>query len=285
LSYGGSSGRTFTGRSRASSGKKSRRKKQEFHRHRVRGIEEEGPDAGQVRSRTILALDRLGHQVFSPLPGGYDLQRWTNNLNSLLDDYERRIGPDQLPPGFRKAREDALMLLRPVDTSSLDAQIEKLGREETEESRKKSEERALLESRIRKARVEQESCSKELETERGKLAAAEKENREKGFFGRLLEGTQRTDELKAKVGDLERKLKIINDEVAKLRESLAGLAAKPSAGEAGTTDPAEIDRLVSERTEKLQLAKERELATMAIAELIARSEVKSGIENGQQVPT
>ena len=79
LSFGSETGRTRSGTKGISgkSNKKTKRKKQEYHIHRrAYAQESERLKPAEVRARTILALDRLGHQVLSTEPGGYDLEDW-----------------------------------------------------------------------------------------------------------------------------------------------------------------------------------------------------------------
>ena len=68
---GGGTGRTRSGsKGFSSKEKKEKRKKQEYHIHKRAHFQEtERPDAEEVRKRTILALEKLGHQVLSTEPG------------------------------------------------------------------------------------------------------------------------------------------------------------------------------------------------------------------------
>ena len=77
MSFGSETGRTRSGTKGSSSKEKKqkKKKKQEFHSHRRAHFQEsERHDPEEVRARTIIALDKLGHQVLSTEPGGYDLR-------------------------------------------------------------------------------------------------------------------------------------------------------------------------------------------------------------------
>lgn len=65
MSFGGGTGRTRSGtKGFSSKEKKQKRKKQDYHIHKRAHFQEtERPDPEEVRKRTILALERLGHQV------------------------------------------------------------------------------------------------------------------------------------------------------------------------------------------------------------------------------
>ena len=142
LSFGSETGRTRSGTKGVSgkAKKKLKRKKQEYHMHRGHFHEEEQVSPEQVRARTVLALDRLGHQVLSTEPGGYDLEAWVRSLNSLLDDFEEKIGEEKVTDEFRKAREGALapLLSRSV-SGDVDSEIRKLVDEEADQRARLSE--------------------------------------------------------------------------------------------------------------------------------------------------
>ena len=76
MSFGGSGRSSFGSKGFAGGQKKEKRKKQEFHRHKVKYSEEEHLDFQHLKERTVTALGKLGAQVFSLEPGGYTFENW-----------------------------------------------------------------------------------------------------------------------------------------------------------------------------------------------------------------
>ncbi|MDG6906568.1 MAG: hypothetical protein JRN20_12370 [Nitrososphaerota archaeon] len=141
MSFSTSSGRSFGGKSSQRKGRKRKqefrerkvaqrkdqKKRQEFHKHKLKFTEEQHLDFEQLKSRVIVALDKLGHQVFSVELGGYTFHNWMTSFNLLLDDFEEKAGPKNLPKVYFDARgiltED---LVKPADTADLDWEIQNL---------------------------------------------------------------------------------------------------------------------------------------------------------------
>ena len=63
-------------------------------------------DYNQLKTRTIIALDKLGHQKFSSEPGGYSLENWMKGVNLLLDDFEEKMGAARLPSAYAERRRE-----------------------------------------------------------------------------------------------------------------------------------------------------------------------------------
>jgi len=290
LSFGSETGRT-RGSTKGSSKKekKQKRKKQEFHMHRRTHSQEAGSlDLEEVRARTILALDRLGHQVLSTEPGGYDLEHWMKSFNSLLNDFEEKVGNDHITEEFRARRKEAASYLAPSSTSSeVDSEIEQLTHEEESA-------RAVLDGAEKKAaarlaslRQERDACSKELKAQKEKLAEAIEARQSRQFFSRILRPGPSTEQAQAKVAGLESKLHGLEDEIERSRK------ARAASGRGGPAegDPAylEAERTLEEVRSKLaevrsarlnraQLTREREIAAQTISEIISSMKLEAGPE-------
>ena len=132
LSFGSETGRTRSGtKGFSSKEKKQKKKKQEFHSHRRAHFQDsERYDPEEVRARTILALDKLGHQVLSTEPGGYDFRAWMKSLNSLLDDFQEKMGTDRITDEFRARLHEAVLSLVPSSSQEIEQEVEKLNQEE-----------------------------------------------------------------------------------------------------------------------------------------------------------
>lgn len=107
--------------------RKDRKQKQEFHKHKLKFTEEQHLDFEKLKSRVTVALDKLGHQVFSVEPGGYSFDNWMASFNLLLDDFEEKAGPENLPKVYFDARQILTEdLVKPADTADLDWEIQNL---------------------------------------------------------------------------------------------------------------------------------------------------------------
>lgn len=270
MSFGSQSGRTRSG-TKGYSGKerKQKRKKQEYHTHRRAHLHEEAVlDPEAVRARTILALDKLGHQVLSTESGGYDLANWTRNFNSLLDEFQEKMGSAS-GAEFGAKREEALGYLTPSSTADIDSQIEALSREEAAARKALEDAHAKAAARRSALRDEKEACAKQLKEEREKLEALKKAGQSRGLFSRFKKSGPSIEQAEEGVKKLEAKLASLDEEVK------AGRGASPSTGQAeGDQSSLEALRsrivdLQSSRQSALQVAKERELATKTMASFIS----------------
>jgi chromosome segregation ATPase len=125
LSFGNNN-RTFGQRS-------VKRKKQEFHRHKIKPSEtRESPDFVSLKERTMLSLTHLGEQRFAEEPGGYSFENWMNSLNLLLDEFEEQAGSENLPSDYFAKRLELISSLAESKqpSSELDSEIANLREEE-----------------------------------------------------------------------------------------------------------------------------------------------------------
>lgn len=291
LSFGSGTGRTRSG-TKGFSGKekKQKRKKEEFHGHkRARFQESERPDPEEVRARTILALDRLGHQVISSEPGGYDLEDWTRSLNSLLDDFQEKVGAERVTEEFRMRREEALGRLVPSSSArEIDSEIERLTKEEEAASAAVDEAEKRATAKLASLREERDACEKELKAQKEKLTELREAKQSRQFFSRILRAGPSTGQAEAEVAELESKLKSLQEEIERSRKARS--AARGSAS--GEGDPAYLEaqrrreaarekllELQSSRQNLLQLAPEREAATQALSVMVSAMKLEGTASN------
>jgi len=282
LSFGSETGRTRSGTKGISgkANKKLKRKKQEFHTHRRAYVQEsERLDSEEVRARTILALDRLGHQVLSTEPGGYDLGDWLRSLNSLLDDFEERIGIDGLPSEFQTRRKEALApLAGPADSPDADSEIERLTMEEEAARVAIADLSRQAKAKLASLREERDSCAKELRLEKEKLVAMKDAKESRKFFSRLLGAGPSTAQAEGRVTELESKLSNLENEIADARKARSASGGTGD-GQTGSTTLEVQERLEgiqerllelqSAKQQRLQLSHEREIAAKAISDVIS----------------
>jgi len=235
-------------------------------------------DYEQLKARTIIALDKLGHQKFSPEPGGYSVENWVKGVSLLLADFEGKMGESRLPRGYvEKKRLLFDYLLKPVDTSSIDGSISELKQRETEVVRKLHEERMLTASKIDELQNELAKRSAEQEEETAPAADAGRQGRSTSFLGRLLGRTQRSPSKASqdKVREPDPRLQSLPGEISEQRKLLRSIdqrsPASPLAEQWKTLESlqARIRELEGERLEKIQLVKEREEVTASMAEMIS----------------
>jgi len=279
LSFGSETGRTRSGTKGISgkSKKNQKRKKQEFHTRRGGYIQEPGRlNPEEARARTILALDRLGHQVLSTEPGGYDLEDWLRSLNSLLDDFQAKIGEDRVPDEFRQRRREALVAIAPrTPSGGVGSEIGKLVQEEEVARAALADLDRQAAARLASLRGERDGCARELKLERERLAGMRVAKESRKFFSRLVGAGPSTAQAEAKVAELESKLSRLEEEIDRARK-----AHSTSSG--ATFDSANVEahekledirnrllELQAAEQERLQLAREREVATKAISDSIS----------------
>jgi len=285
LSFGGGTGRTRSGtKGFSSKEKKQKRKKQDYHIHKRAHFQEtERPDPEEVRKRTILALERLGHQVLSSEPGGYDLEDWMRSLNSLLEDFEDKVGDGVVGDEFRARSQQALGRLVPSSSAKeIDQEIEKTTEEQAAASAAIDEAERRASARLASLREERDACVKELKKEKDKLAEIKEARQSRQFFSRILRAGPSTEQAEASVAELESKLKRTEDEIERMRKarSVAG------GGVSGQGDPAYVEAqkrfeaarskllaLQSSRENILQLVSEREAATQTLSQMISALEL------------
>lgn len=239
-------------------------------------------DYNQLKARTIIALDKLGHQKFAAESGGYSLETWVRGVSLLLDEFEEKIGEARLPKEYvEKRRLLTDYFLRPVDTSSIDASISGLGGEEAEVVRKLGDERDRVKARIDGLRKDVAKCTEELEKEQPQAAVQPLPERSGSLLRRLFAGRQAsaTREETDRRAELEKKLQSLQAEISAQQEVLKSIdqqsPASPIAEDWKALESlqARIRELERERLEKTQLAKEREEFTASIADAISNINV------------
>jgi len=278
---GGGTGRTRSG-SKSFSGKekKQKRKKQEYHDHmRAHFQETERPDAEEVRKRTILALERLGHQVLSSEPGGYDLEDWMRNVNALLDDFSEKVGDGLVGEEFRARSQQALSGLAPSSSATeMDSEIEKVTQEQAAASAAVGEAENTASARLASLREERDACVKKLNEERERLSEI-KARQSRQLFSRLLRSGPSTAEAEKSVAELESKLEGLEREIERRRKA----RSDPAYIEAEKRFEAARSKLLelqSSRQGLLQLAREREAATQALSAMISSLKLSEAAPNG-----
>jgi hypothetical protein len=292
LSFGSQSGRTRSGtKGFSSKEKKLKRKKQEFHTHkRWHDQDAERPDPEEVRARTMLALDRLGHQVISTEPGGYDLEDWLRSLNSLLDDFQERIGPDRVSEEFRARRQEAVeVLMSRSKPGGANPEIERLIHEEGEARKTLDEAQEKAAARLASLREERDSLERELKAERQRLAELREAKQSRTLFSRMLRAGPSTEEAEASVAKLGSDLRRTEEEIERARKTRSA-AAGPAGQEGNSTVFEAQQRLEAVRRElmdlqsavqsSLQLASERELATQKISGAISSMKLDGASSEG-----
>jgi vacuolar-type H+-ATPase subunit I/STV1 len=219
MSYSSGPGRSFGGRRLAAREKK---KKQEFHKHKIKFSEEEHVDFENLKMRVSTALDKLGHQQFSTEPGGYTFHNWMTSFNLLLDDFEEKAGPTNLPKEYYdKRRKLTTDLLKPPDNKELDEEIKKIESEIelvrlriaslNERASKHAEQRRNDKGRrIEHLKEEQSESQRELEDAEDELEKGEKK---KSRFGRLFSGTTSLEKIRGKISSLRARNQKITKEI------------------------------------------------------------------------
>jgi hypothetical protein len=276
LSFGSQTGRTRSG-TKGFSGKdkKQKKRKQEYHIHKRAHFQEEGGlDPEALRARTIIALDKLGHQVLSTEPGGYDLANWTRNFNALLDDFQERIGPDKTTGELRARREEAVKyLVAPPDSPEVAAEMEKLTQEEAATRDALDAERKRVAERVVSLTKEHDDCEKELKEARENLAEVKEAAESRGFFSRMLKTGPSLDQAEAKVKELEAKLSSLGEEIERSRKAKSGGSDGDPAYAEAEKKLDDLQRRLAEldaaRQSAHQRTREREMATKTIAEAIS----------------
>ena len=216
-----------------SSQKKERKKKQEYHKHRLKFTPEEHLSLEQLKERVSIGLDRLGNQVFSSEPGGYSFHNWMTSFNLLLDDFEEKCGPVNLPREYFDARlEMSAELQKPVDTTEADTEIQRIEKEilSNEEniseiarrSQKEAvEERHEDESKIQ--RLKKERTQTDIEIEKAKTDLDEqKKKANQSLFKRLFSSSEavrlaqeKLDSLTARREEIEENLRMLEEDRSK----------------------------------------------------------------------
>jgi hypothetical protein len=282
LSYSSGSSHSFG--SKGSSQRKDRKRKQEFHKHKVKLTEEDHLDFEQLKARVTVALDKLGHQVFSVEPGGYTFHNWMTSFNLLLDDFEEKTDPKNLPKDYFDARSKLTAdLLQPADTADIDWEIENIGSEidsvkshMSELSRQANEKLEKLRetgSKIDRLKKEQMDSERNLGEASEDLDMAKKKQ---SFLGKLFSGSKnssvdlakkRVDSLKSKKAEIEQNIQELETSSEESGEQLENeLAVLKEKLKTLQENQAEWNL---KRDEKSQLSEKRIETTAALSHVIS----------------
>jgi hypothetical protein len=297
LSYSGGSGKSF-GNKGFSSQRKEKKKKQEYHKHRLKFTPEEHLSFEQLKERVSIGLDRLGNQVFSSEPGGYSFHNWMTSFNLLMDDFEEKCGPVNLPREYFEARLNmSAELQKPVDTSEVDAEIQRIEKEilsveeNISEIARRSQKEAVEErheddSKIQRLKKERTQTDTELEKSQSALDELKKKVNQ-SLFKRLFTGsealrlaqekheslTNRREEIETNIRMLEEDrskrqgaIKNFDHEISDLRLTLEGL--KRNLGE-----------VESKKQEALQISDKRKEVMKSMSAMISTLHLSEHSEN------
>jgi hypothetical protein len=253
-------------------------KNQAFHQRKIRIQEIPKLDFDQLKARTINALNKLGQQKFSTEPGGYALDNWIKGLNVLLDEFEEKAGAGKLSPEYLASRHELNdRLSKPVPVSSVDENLSQIRANISEIESKIEAERVLMVSRISELKSAKARCSGELERERRRVADSAPVESPDSLFNRLL-GRNKIlpKDPESRVQELESKLATLSNEVLEQQKQLNMIVLRsPESRFAEEWNrlesmQARLEELERERSDRIQLVKERAEATGSIAEAISR---------------
>lgn len=254
-------------------------KKEDFHQRKAESSEATQAEFDQLKTRTIIALDKLGHQKFSSEPGGYSLENWVRGVNLLLDDFEGKMGAARLPSDYaERRRELTYWLSKPVDLSSIDNSVDELKQGEEEILRKLHEARTRSSSRIDELRTELAARSAELEEKKRQLSTLASERRSDSIFKRLFRGNPplSVDDTEKEVEEIEARIHILASGILEEQKSLKSVdehsSESPWVEEWRRLESLQAKRkeLENERLEKSQLVRERKELTASIADVISK---------------
>jgi uncharacterized protein with von Willebrand factor type A (vWA) domain len=254
-------------------------KKQEYHQRKVRFFETTQLDNEELKTRTIIALDKLGHQKFSTESGGYSLENWIRGVSLLLDEFEKKVGAAKLPSEYaEKRRELTDCLSKPVDLSLIDDNMSELKQNEMEVVRRFDEARERTASRIDELQNELVRCTAELEEEKRRLSSEAAEQHSRSFLRRLFGGnsTSPASISEDKTKELESRLRTLPSEILEQKKSRKSIdqrsSESPWAEEWRKLESLQVrlKELENERSKKIQLVREREEITASIASIISR---------------
>jgi hypothetical protein len=256
-------------------------KNQSFHPRKIRIQEVPELDYEQLKSRTTIALKRLGEQKFSNEPGGYSLDNWAKGVNILLNDFEEKMGEGRLTSEYLARRRELNNLLsNPISTSSIDRDISEIRHEIADANDRIEAERVRIASSIAELKREQVRSSADLAQERDRISNLTEERSSGSFFRRLIAGDSKTQrDSRGLVEDLESKLDALNTEMLEQQRLLKSVQQRspesPSAEEWKVLESLQtrLEALESERLENVQLVKVREVVTASIADAISKMSI------------
>jgi len=307
LSYSSGSGKSF-GNKGFSSQKKEKKRKQEYHKHRLKFTPEEHFSFEQLKERVSIGLDRLGNQVFSSEPGGYGFHNWMTSFNLLLDDFEEKCGPRNLPREYFDARlRMSAELQEPVDTTEADTEIlriekEILSNEENiSEIARRSQKEAVEErheddSKIQ--RLKKERTQTDVEIEKAKIALEEeKKKANQSLLKRLFSSSEavkrseeKLDSLITRREGIEENLRIVEEDRLKRQGAIKNFDDEISGLRLTLEDlKRNVGEVESKKQEVMQISDRRKELTKSMSAMISslhlneHPENSSGEEDGKLV--
>jgi len=255
-------------------------KNQPFHQRKIRIPETPNLDYDQLRSRTIIALGKLGQQKFSVEPGGYSLENWIKGVNILLDEFEEKAGEGKVSSDYLARRRELNDLLsKPVSTPSIDRSISEIEQNLADVEGRIEVGRARLASKLAELKSEQASCSAELIREQERISNPDADQPSDSFLKRLFGGNSRPSAKDSGIHakELESRLEVLTNEILGQQKLLKSVdlhsPESPYAEEEKTLESlnARLEALESEKLERVQLVKEREEITASIADAISKN--------------
>jgi hypothetical protein len=250
-----------------------------LHPRNVRIEDAQELDHDQLKTRTTIALKKLGEQRFSSEPGGYSLDNWGKGVSVLLDDFEEKMGEERLTSEYMARRRELNdFISNPVSTASIDGDISEVARKMADAKGRIDAERRRIKTRLAELTNEQAKVSAELSAEREKAAGQAAKMPPPSLFRRLTRRESKAQEVSRDLADeLETKLRSLNAETREQQELLKSIEARspksPSGEDWKLLDSlqARLDALEAERTEKVQLAGVRGVITASIADAISKT--------------
>jgi len=307
LSYSGGSGKSF-GNKGFSSQKKEKKKKQEYHKHRLKFTPEEHLSFEQLKERVSIGLDRLGNQVFSSEPGGYGFHNWMTSFNLMLDDFEEKCGPENLPREYFDARlKMSGELQKPVDTAEADAEIQRIEKEilsyeeNISEIARRSQKEAVDErheddSKIQ--RLKKERTQTDIEIEKARTALDEqKKKANQSLFKRLFTSSEsvrlaqeKLDSLTARREEIEENLRMLVEDRSNRQGAINDFDHKISELRMTLEDlKRNLGEVEAKKQEAMQISDKRKEVTKSMSAMISslhlseHSENTSSEEDGKSV--
>jgi hypothetical protein len=270
---------------KGSPAKKAKRQKRDFRTNRRRPAKEEGVDLAAAKARVLEGLSHLGQQKFTAGPGGYDLSHWLKSLTLLLDDFEARMKGTELPKDYYdRRREITSRFSAPVETSHIEAEAEAIRKEEMEIRTTLDREKERIMARLTALRAEKEGKTKEIEEQKASLDEIRAKRKSASFFSKLAgRSGPPTEPVEQKIEELQKASSSLEEETLNLQSVRASIE-RDGGTPSGLYEQhwirleaigARLRELEVEMQDKSQLAKERESATGALAEVISRFEPRA----------
>lgn len=291
MSFTGGSSRSFGRKGSSSAQRKDKKKKQEFHKHKIRFVEEETLNFDELKSKVSIAIEKLGNQVFSNEPGGYSFDNWLTSYNLLLDDFEERASQRNLPKEYYDARQRlTAKLLEPIDVSDIDTDIKKCEQEidsvklhiskSLKESQNRLDQQKRENTKIEELKRVQTQSIKELEDAQDELEATRSKQ---SLFSKLFSRSSSSiDTLRSKVDSLTEKNGEITRDIQRLQED------RDVENSSGNDLNNLRDKLVSlqqdvgelqgRKLEREQLGEKRKQITVELSNVISSIQLKSNNE-------